>query len=645
MNVGCFRQVADAVRDMVVSVGKHSAGQPKGVAAAPHRGRKARVGRSRQSDSRSDSRSATRFATRPITFAAWCAFGMQPCPADAKAPLPPLTPDHSAIGAFEPRPRVSVAANDVPVVQIVGPNAAGVSHNRFAQYNVGRSGVVLNNSGTPTHTHTAGWVGGNPFLGNGHARVILNEVTSGNPSRLLGMTEVAGRAANVVVANPAGIYCNGCGFINAPRATLTTGVPVLNGLGALTSLDVMQGALTVEGQGLDARGSSQLDLIARAMRINGQIWARRITAVAGANHVGYVLGDVSAKGGDTGPPPIVAIDVAALGGMYANAVRLVSTERGVGVNLNGMVNSLTSDIDVSSAGDVTIARGGALLAAQNAVLNAASVRNAGTITANKGVARLDANDVVNTNGTITGQSVSIDAATALRNDSGEIVAKRALTANAGEISNQNGLLKSLAGTVTLAAKGEFDNREGLLVAAADIEVRARDVRNVDGKFEAPSGAVRAFAERTLTNEGGQILGESVTARAGESLLNIDGRIDASGATRLDTATLVNMDGKISGAKVDLAVTDALKNDDGRIIAKEALDVKAGAVSNHEGKLTSSGTATLVATREFDNRDGLLAGADGINVQAATLINEDGKIGFTDSALEVGADGELSSDDR
>jgi filamentous hemagglutinin family protein len=61
------------------------------------------------------------------------------------------------------------------------------------------------------------------WLATGSARFILNEVVSANPSQLLGFVEVAGSPAQVVIANPAGVTCNGCGFINASRATLTTG--------------------------------------------------------------------------------------------------------------------------------------------------------------------------------------------------------------------------------------------------------------------------------------------------------------------------------------------------------------------------------------------------------------------------------------
>lgn len=62
------------------------------------------------------------------------------------------------------RPILNAGGNGVPVVQVVPPNAGGVSHNRFNQYNVGTPGQVLNNSGQGSFTELAGAVGGNPML-------------------------------------------------------------------------------------------------------------------------------------------------------------------------------------------------------------------------------------------------------------------------------------------------------------------------------------------------------------------------------------------------------------------------------------------------------------------------------------------------
>src|SRR5699024_7256976 len=101
---------------------------------------------------------------------------------------------------------------------------------------------------TNTQTELGGWVQGNPWLAQGTARVILNEVNSNDPSQLRGYVEIAGDRAQLVIANPAGISCEGCGFINAARTTLTTGKPIFNG-GSLEGYRVQGGSIWVHGKG------------------------------------------------------------------------------------------------------------------------------------------------------------------------------------------------------------------------------------------------------------------------------------------------------------------------------------------------------------------------------------------------------------
>ena len=74
----------------------------------------------------------------------------------------------------------------------------------------------------------------------GSASLIVNEVTGSTQSHIHGFIEVHGRAADLVVANPNGISVNGRGFINAPRVTLTIGLPEFDANGALQSLLVQQ---------------------------------------------------------------------------------------------------------------------------------------------------------------------------------------------------------------------------------------------------------------------------------------------------------------------------------------------------------------------------------------------------------------------
>ncbi|EMN5249981.1 filamentous hemagglutinin N-terminal domain-containing protein, partial [Enterobacter roggenkampii] len=181
----------------------------------------------------------------------------------------PMAPAVAAALTPTGQTTVDRAGNGVPVVNIATPNGAGISHNQFGEYNVGKEGLILNN-GTDrlTQTQLGGLIQNNPNLQAGReAKGIINEVTGASRSQLQGYTEVAGKAANVMVANPYGITCNGCGFINTPNVTLTTGKPQFDASGNLQALEVTKGAITVEGQGLDASKSDALSIIARATEV------------------------------------------------------------------------------------------------------------------------------------------------------------------------------------------------------------------------------------------------------------------------------------------------------------------------------------------------------------------------------------------
>ncbi|MDF7667048.1 filamentous hemagglutinin N-terminal domain-containing protein [Orbaceae bacterium ESL0727] len=166
------------------------------------------------------------------------------------------------------QPIIIPTANGATQVNIKTPNKNGLSHNKYSQFDVSDKGVILNNATKNSKTQLAGYIQGNAFLKqSGGAKIILNEVNSQNPSQLNGYIEVAGQKAQVVIANAAGITCRGCGFINAERSTLTTGVPVILA-GQLAGYRVEQGTITVTGKGLDSSGQDYTDIIARAVSID-----------------------------------------------------------------------------------------------------------------------------------------------------------------------------------------------------------------------------------------------------------------------------------------------------------------------------------------------------------------------------------------
>ncbi|TAM52854.1 MAG: filamentous hemagglutinin N-terminal domain-containing protein [Paraburkholderia sp.] len=549
MNSGIFRLVFSAARCMLIPVGE--------CASACRSEKRSRIRRSHRCSPEHCSASLW-LAVRASAFAALCALVTKASEVHAQATLP-ISPDRSTSN----HPVVGVSASGLPLINIVAPNQAGVSLNNFTQYNVGTKGAVVVNTPRSVQTQIAGWVQGNPLVGNSPARLIINQVTSGNPTRLLGMTEIAGNRANLIIANPAGITCAGCGFINVPRISLTTGRPNFNADGSLASFEVRKGWVGIDGGGLDARGSA-IDLIARAMRINAQVWAGSIHATTGANQVDYATGAAEAVAGEDEKPG-VAIDVQTLGGMYANSVRLIGTEAGVGVRHTGAIDSLTGDIELSSAGDVTIEPAGRIQAAADVSIVARNVTNRGA-SVSGGAARLMAAGTLRNDGVISASFNADLGATDLRN-SGYVLAG---------IDGSNRL--AAAGSVTLA--GEKVSSDGTIAAGDNINVTGLTVSFEGGKLFAAS-ALNLAGEQMLTGRGATASALNATLRSNGAFVNDVGQFVAADEVRVAVRSASNRGGVVGGDAVTLTAHD-IDNGGGTLAAGSYMAIHAAGLSNDGG---------------------------------------------------------------
>ncbi|HEF4747797.1 TPA: filamentous hemagglutinin N-terminal domain-containing protein [Burkholderia multivorans] len=301
----------------------------------------------------------------------------------AHAQNAPLVVDPSAAH----RPTLANGANGTPIVNIAAPDGAGLSHNRFTEYNVNAAGLVLNNSAHAVDTQLAGRIDGNALLGGKPASVILNQVTGGNASMLAGATEVAGQAARVIVANPNGIGVNGGSFINANHVSLVAGAVEFDEQGAIRQFRTEHGRIAIDGAGLDARDVDQLDLVSRTLQVNAALHARRVTAVAqrGTANVERPGSHQLSSQGD-GAMPDVAIDVSKLGSMHASAITMHGSSAGVGVNLAGKVDAVTGGIAISSGGIVKVQDGGSLTADRLSING--NLDNAGSVRAGRALSAM-----------------------------------------------------------------------------------------------------------------------------------------------------------------------------------------------------------------------------------------------------------------
>lgn len=536
----------------------------------------------------------------------------------------------AAITPVTPGTRMDQAGNGVPVVNIATPNQAGISHNQFQDYNVGKEGVILNNATGPlTQTQLGGLIQNNTNLKAGQeATGIINEVVGGNRSQLQGYTEVAGKAANVMVANPYGITCNGCGFINTPNATLTTGKPQFDAAGNLLSLDVSKGTITVEGQGLDASKSDALSIISRATEVNASIHAKALNVTVGANRVA-ANGSATSIAGD-GSAPLVSVDTGALGGMYANRIHLVSSEKGVGVNL-GNLNARQGDITLDASGKLTL---------NNTLAS-------GTLTAS-------APEIALTGSHQTGQTMTLTS-------QGDTTLSNTTLASGGNLTlNSTGQLTASHSTLAAGVdpQGKVNANAGLSVTAArqqwtDADLSAQDVQITAQQSHTLDTTSRIRATRDITLNANNLAldgqlnaGRDTTITAAALNAGSNSRIDAQRNVSLTLANSSNWQGQlVAGQDLTLKTNDFSSS--GLLLANGNLSADIGQWTN-SATLQSLGSQwlnmnSLNSNGQFlSGNDLTLTGRQAITLEGLTSARNNLTL-TTPGGLSLGTGGQLLSD--
>lgn len=519
---------------------------------------------------------ATCFNFRALSVAVFCALGgfSQWLPvAQAQVAADPSAPGSQ-------RPTILVAPNGVPVQNITTPSAAGVSINQLILFNVGPNGVILNNSRTNVQSQLGGWVQGNPWLATGSATKIVNQINSSHPSYINGYIEVAGQRAEVIIANPSGINVNGGGFINASRATLTTGTPIING-GNLEGYVVQKGLVNISGAGLDASRTDFTGIIARAVEVNAGIWANELKVTTGASTVDEVQTTATPIAG-SGAAPAFALDVALLGGMYAGKITLVGTEAGVGVRNAGNIGA--------TAGNVVVTVDGIL-------------QNTGRI-AGSAATRLDASG-----------GISNTASGAIYSTGDTSLSTRGNISNAGLVAAQ--------GNTTLAATGaasEVSSTAGSVLAAGLRE---------DGTLVAATGGTGALsvsATQTIA-----ALGQNLST--GAQSLNAGSINLADSQNSADSLNLAAGAGGIDASSAVMAVTQGLTISTPGLLRTDAAKVSAGqltvgasALSNVAGEIVQNdgngtGTANFTIAGQLNNTLGLISATGTLNIKDPNAGND------------------------
>ena len=553
---------------------------------------------------------STALSLNPIHFSLMLALGFVFLSPSVQAEDMAIRADKSAPG--NQQPTVLQTGNGIPQVNIQAPSQAGVSRNQYSQFDVAEKGAVLNNARKASQTQMAGWVQGNPNLARGEAKVILNEVNSANPSRLKGYVEVAGKKADVVIANPSGIQCDGCGVINAGRATFTTGKAEVEN-GELKGYRVQGGKVSVGQKGMDTSKADYTDIIADKAEIKGGVWGNKVKVTTGKNKVDRTndsvvyVGDKNTNETDrtsesqNDQAQAYSVDVGQLGGMYAEKIHLVDNGQGLGVRNAGHIGAAAGEVKIDSQGKIV--NEGFIGGSENTQLNAKkNIENRGTVYA-KAQAQLNAQNIDNKQGVIAGKQVQLSA---------------------NNVDNR-----------------KQSDKGSLIVASDKVSVKAKNVDNQGTKANSKTeqgirGAQVAIIADNLSNQqGGIYTDEHANLNITKTIDNKDGEIEASKSIELTAKTLANdgsvktkgdltvhlQDGLVlnnafqAGGSLDFKTQGNLTNNS-QLRVGNKLSVQAANIENTK-EAEISGNETHINTNTLTNR-GLIDGA--LTVAKAVTIN-------------------------
>ena len=553
---------------------------------------------------------STALSLNPIHFSLMLALGFVFLSPSVQAEDMAIRADKSAPG--NQQPTVLQTGNGIPQVNIQAPSQAGVSRNQYSQFDVAEKGAVLNNARKASQTQMAGWVQGNPNLARGEAKVILNEVNSANPSRLKGYVEVAGKKADVVIANPSGIQCDGCGVINAGRATFTTGKAEVEN-GELKGYRVQGGKVSVGQKGMDTSKADYTDIIADKAEIKGGVWGNKVKITTGKNKVDRTndsvvyVGDKNTNETDrtsesqNDQAQAYSVDVGQLGGMYAEKIHLVDNGQGLGVRNAGHIGAAAGDVKIDSQGKIV--NEGFIGGSENTQLNAKkNIENRGTVYA-KAQAQLNAQNIDNKQGVIAGKQVQLSA---------------------NNVDNR-----------------KQSDKGSLIVASDKVSVKAKNVDNQGTKANSKTeqgirGAQVAIIADNLSNQqGGIYTDEHTNLNITKTIDNKDGEIEASKSIELTAKTLANdgsvktkgdltvhlQDGLVlnnafqAGGSLDFKTQGNLTNNS-QLRVGNKLSVQAANIENTK-EAEISGNETHINTNTLTNR-GLIDGT--LTVAKAVTIN-------------------------
>ncbi|VEG13331.1 hemagglutinin repeat-containing protein [Moraxella cuniculi] len=568
------------------------------------------------------------------------------------------------------QPIVLLTASGITSVNITTPNARGLSNNHYSQFDVGNSGVILNNNRQATNTQIAGFVAANPFMARGEASTILNQINSNHPSYLGGFIEIAGKKADVIIANPSGLVVNGAGLINAGNAHLAAAGSEVN-QGQVSGYQV-GGDVLVLGTGLDNRQVDFTQVIARHVQLDAPIVANELQLITSNGYIDTngTTTSTSAQGKQITKGRTIAVDIGELGGVYAGKITLISSEIDTLVNNQGQIFSGLGGLQLDIGGNLV--NTGTISSQGKATLVAKDAINSGTVSSKEQLT-LVFDNLDNAGTVLTTDEVKAQVVNTISNQSSAQINAQRLNVQSNQFINDGTITQTGTQALSVIAQGKLTN----LGDIGKVDTVAIDTMPTPDTPSAPispkettvalpsSATDQGISQITSSPPQNQNLATGII----KTINNLDnlGKIQANGGVDLTAISGLDNTGKLnvrhlkaSGdaltntADIQASTTDiytnTVNNNHGKLTASHMLSITTDQLNNTKGKLHSAKDSDLQVSQQITNTQGEIL-ANGLlnihdnNQNSLTVINADGTLLAQDLSIQAKSlsnTGELSA---